>query len=238
MNSVDKIQIHQIPETAAWLLSRNRYVEAEKSLRWVRGWASSEAVAQEFNDMKRHSDRSKSCATCLKQDLKCNHPLPSLIEKCAELKRKATFQPLFIVLSMFVLATFASLSSMQPFYMQIFKAYNSPIAPDKVLAIMSVLKIAGTIFLLLLVRFTGKRRILLFCVAIIVVCIATLAWYGVTYLPTGYTSFNQINHDQFELENKTLTYIPICCLLLISFLGPCSVEKIPWMLLSEIFPFK
>lgn len=103
----------QIPETPQWLLSKNRTTEAEKSLRWLRGWVSSEAVAQEFHDLQRHSERSKSCNTCIKKDLKCTHPLPTMREKFAELKRKRTLKPFGIVISLFFLAQFSGILSMR-----------------------------------------------------------------------------------------------------------------------------
>lgn len=129
----------QIPETPQWLLSKNRNEDAEKSLQWLRGWVSRETVAQEFHDLKRHSEVSKSCNMCIKQNQKCIHPLPTMVEKFAELKRKRTIKPFVIVISLFFLAQFSGMMSMRPFIVQIFKAYNSPIPPDNAAAIMSLL---------------------------------------------------------------------------------------------------
>lgn len=113
--------ISQIPETPQWLLSKNQTAEAEKSLRWLRGWVSSETVAQEFHELQQHSEHSKSCYLCIKQDMKCTHPLPTLGEKFGELKRKQSIKPLIITISLFVIAQFSGIYSMRPFMIQIFK---------------------------------------------------------------------------------------------------------------------
>lgn len=228
----------QIPETPQWLLSKNRVSDAEKSLRWLRGWVSSEAVAQEFHDLQRHSERSKSCNTCIKKDLKCTHPLPTMAEKFSELKRKRTLKPFGIVISLFFLAQFSGILSMRPFMLQIFKAYESPIPADKAAAIMSLLDNMANVTFMLLVRFTGKRKLYLFCLSGVLVCAATITWYGFTYLPANYISFDQVHHEPFHLENKNLGYIPMICLLMWSYFAFCGFNGMPWMFLSELFPFK
>lgn len=221
-----------MPETPQWLLSKNRTTEAEKSLYWLRGWVSSEIVRQEFNDMKRHSERSKSCYECIKQNLECTHPLPTLNEKFAELKRKSTLKPFFIVFAMFFLSQFTGILSMRPFFIQIFKAYDSPIQPDVLTTIMSMFDNFTIIVFMLLIPLMGKRRIFLFYLTLVLACTAIISWYGFTYLPAGYISFDQGNHEQHHLENRTLAYIPIICILV------CTVRIGKVLILSFFFNLK
>lgn len=233
------ISICFIPETPQWLLSKNRSSDAEKSIRWLRGWASSEVVAQEFQDLQRHSERSKSCNTCVKQNLKCTHlSLPTMRDKFTELKRKQTLKPFVIVMSLFFLVHMTGVLPMRPFIVQIFKAYESPIAPDQAATIMSFLDNLANITFMCLVKFSGKRKLYLTMLSGVFLCTLTISIYGFVYLPTGYISFNQQNQTTFPLENKNLSYIPFVSLCLWSFFAYCGFNGMPWVFLSELFPFK
>lgn len=227
----------QIPETPQWLLSKNRTAEAEKSLKWLRGWVSSDIVSQEFNYLRLHSKSSKSCNVCLKECLNCTHPLPTLTEKFIELKRKRTLKPFSIIMSMFFIAQFSGMYSMRPFLIQIFKAYESPIPSDQTTIIMSFLEILATVTFSCLVHFTGKRIFYLAMAFGLFVSTAVLSLYGFILLPMGYISFDQ-TQQSFHIDNTILSYIPLTCLFLWSFLSYCGFLAMPWMLLSEIFPFK
>lgn len=194
-------------------------------------------MTQEIHYLQQHSERSKSCSTCVEQNVKCAHALPTLTEKFAELKRKRTLKPFFIIISMFFIAQFSGMYSMRPFLVQIFKAYESPIPPDQIMATMSVLEIFATLTFTCLVRFTGKRPFYLTMMFGIFIFSAVLSLYGFILLPMGYISFNS-THQTFHMENTILPYIPLVCLLLWSFFSYCGFLAMPWMLLSEIFPFK
>lgn len=41
----------QIPESSTWLIGRSRFKDAKKSLRWLRGWATAEAVEEEYQSL-------------------------------------------------------------------------------------------------------------------------------------------------------------------------------------------
>lgn len=142
-----------IPETPQWLLSKGRTADAEKSLQWLRGWVSREVVAQEFQELQRHSELSKACNRCIKANVKCTHPLPTMIEKLSELKRKCTLKPFAIVVTLFFLAQFSGILSMRPYMVQIFKAYGSPIAPDKAAVILSLLDNFANVAFMLMVKY-------------------------------------------------------------------------------------
>ncbi|XP_055326069.1 facilitated trehalose transporter Tret1-like [Sitodiplosis mosellana] len=224
-----------VPETPLWLLSKNRVNDAEKALCWLRGWAPKENVSEEFQALQRYSQRSKSCSSCIKKDLKCTHPLPTMLEKLRELKRKQTLKPLFIVVSLMVIAEFTGITGMNPFLGQIFKAYESPIAPDQAMAILGFVNNFANIVFLCLIRFTGKRKLYFPMLTMVFLCSATVSAYGFAFLPNGYNSFD---HSTASVGNKNLTYIPFVCLILWSFCSYCGVNSVPWQMLSEVYPFK
>lgn len=226
----------QVPETPLWLMSKNRTADAEKSLQWLRGWVSKAAVSDELRSLQRYSERYKYCAACIKQNQKCEHPPPTMMEKLSELKRQQTLRPLFIVLSLFVIASFSGPLAMSPFMVQVFKAYDSPIAPDRAVAILSVVDILATISFLCLIRFTGKRYLYLTMLTIVFLCSAILGAYGFAFLPGGYNSFDKI--ENFDLQNSQLSYIPFMCIIVMSFCSFCGVATMPWQMISEVFPYK
>ncbi|XP_055305860.1 facilitated trehalose transporter Tret1-like [Sitodiplosis mosellana] len=227
-----------IPETPQWLLSKNRVADAEKSLRWLRGWVSSEVIAQEFHDLKRHSESFKSCNECIKQDVKCPHPPPTMREKLAEMKRKRTIKPFAIVVILFALSHMTGVLTMRPYMVQVFKAYESPIAPDRAAMIMSLLDNVAQLAFMCLVHYTGKRKLYLSMVFGLVVCTLVITSYGFIFLPQGFNSFDYAHHSNFRVECKGVSYIPLIFLYLWSFFSFCGFNGMPWILLSEMFPFK
>lgn len=120
-----------------WLLSKDRKEDAEKSLQWLRGWTTKEGVAKEFAQLQRYSERSKSCNLCVKQDQVCLHQEKMTTKgKFAELTRKRTLKPFFIVIFLFFLAQFTGFSAMRPYMVQVLKAYRTPIEADQATVIL------------------------------------------------------------------------------------------------------
>ena len=210
----------QIPETPHWLLSKGFTDRAEQSLCWLRGWVPKEVVANEFNDLKRFSDRSKSCDACLANNLKCVHPAPSLMQRFSEFKRKRTLKSFVIVIALFVILQYSGIFAMTPYLVQIFKAYKSPFAPDQATSILSFLNVFATITFMTLVRFLGKRRLYLTVLSGVCLSSLVISCYGFFVLPKGITSFE---HEDYDLENDALAFIPTACLILWSFCSYCGI---------------
>lgn len=231
--------LHQVPESPLWLLSKNRISDAFSALCWLRGWAQKQKaqdVAEEFEALQNYSKRSKSCNECIKRDLNCTHPLPTTVEKLKEFKRKQVLKPLFIVMSMFIIAEFSGMTGMTPFIIQIFKAYDSPIAPDQASAIQSFVNTAANILVLFLIKFTGKRKLYLFVLLLAFLCTGIISIYGFSVLPGNYNSFHL--SQIVSPENKQLTLIPFICLIVWGFCAGCGVNSMPWQFVSEVFPSK
>lgn len=226
-----------IPETPHWLIGKGRIECAEKSLKWLRGWASKEQVADEFQGIQTFVKRSRSCNVCLEQNQPCPHPGPTLGAKLAEFKLKRTMKPFFIVISLFAILQYSGTFAMTPYMVTIFKAYGSPLPADITTAILGLSNIFATIAFISLEHFVGKRRIYLTVLSGICIASLVISVYGFVFLPGGYNSFDP-NLPMPVLPHPALTYIPTVCLIVWSFCSFCGIYMMPWQLLSEIFAFK
>lgn len=204
---------------------------------FVLGWAPKESVTEELQSLQRYSERYKSCEACIKKDQKCTHPLPTMVEKLKELKRKQTIKPFTIVMALFVIGIFSNTFAMSSYIVQILKAYNVPMEPDEAAAILSYMNNLGNISFLCLLRFTGKRYLYLTMLSILFLCSAVICGYGFMVLPVGYSSFPNITPN-FPLENQNLGYIPFVCIILANFSLFCGINSMAWQMLSEVFPYK
>lgn len=226
-----------MPETPVWLLQRNRTADAEQSLMWLRGWVAKPIVARELKDLQQYCELSRSCDACIAQSQKCPHPLPAMREKLRELIHRKTLKPLVMVIAIFAIGMFTGISAMTPFTVQIFKAYDSPLAPDRMAAVFSFVSNLGMLAILISIRFTGKRPLYLAMLGCIAFLTAILSAYGFILLPSGYNSFDQAKY--FSMENhKSFAYVPIICLILWNFCTNCLISSMGWQLLSEVFSNK
>ncbi|XP_055716568.1 facilitated trehalose transporter Tret1-like [Phlebotomus papatasi] len=226
------IAICFVPETPLWLLSRGREKQARKSLQWLRGWVKPEAVEQEFLELQRYTINSNRCNPCQKSDQTCTHPPPTLIEKMKELIRKRTLKPVFVVTMFFIFCQFSGMSGMRPYLVQIFQAYGIPVNPNWAAVITALLKFLANILCAVGVKIVGKRVISLVSIAGTAICSIALGFYANIVLPYGWSSFDK--HTEVPGDG----IFPMVMFFALSFITSVGMTPVPWMLLSEVFPFK
>ncbi|XP_035776350.1 facilitated trehalose transporter Tret1-like [Anopheles albimanus] len=230
------IAICFVPETPMWLLSKHRHEDAQKSLQWLRGWVSPKAVEQEFQEMKRYSANSAKCATCQKADATtCQHPPLTEWMKLKELTRKRNLRPFVLVMLFFVFGQLSGLTGMRPYLVQIFQAYGVPLDANWATVSTGLLGLMANIVCMVSIKFVGKRKLALMSMTVTALSCIGLSIYAFNSLPAGWTSFD-IHADTSHVSSKG--YIPMVLFFMLAFFTSVGVLPVPWILLSEVFPFR
>lgn len=233
---ITAIAICFVPETPYWLLSKHRKEDALKSLMWLRGWVPSpKYVEKEFNEIQRYSEESNRCVACQKLGIKCSHPAANAKELLRELYRKRTLKPFVLVIIMFCFAQFSGLASMRPYLVQIFQTYAVPIDASWATVVIGIMGFFANILSMIVIKPLGKRKIGLISMIGTCISIISLAFYTFFVLPSGTTSFDK---HEIHTTSNYLGYVPLTFIYLLAFFTSFGLLPIPWMLLSEVFPFK
>lgn len=159
-----------MPETPSWLLTQNRFTEAEKSLQWLRGWVSSQTIQKELIELQNYANESTACAACTTQSIKCLHDKPTFCNKMSEFKRKRTLKPFLLIMLMYFFFEASPMMVIQPYVILVLKAYGTPIDAHSVTVLLAVISIVSCSCLSLTVHALGKRRIYLTSIAIVTLC--------------------------------------------------------------------
>lgn len=215
----------------------NRVDDAEKSLRWLRGWVPKYDIAQELLLLQVQNKRLKSCDVCFENDKRCTHPRPTFRKHLECLKHQRMIKPFVIVVSLLLIATFSGSFAISTYIIQILKAYDSPIRPDIVATILSYIKLIANIFYFFMIRVVSNRSLYVSMLAVLLTSSIVICGYGYSILPSQYTSFVDDWH-MHSLEIKELAYIPLVCMFLAVFASNAGINSMPLQMMLETFPNK
>lgn len=240
-----------VPETPIWLLSKNRIDDAQRSLTILRGWVSTESISTEFKQLQQISEMSSACGDCMKSNVKCTHPAPTLLNKFKDMTRKRSLKPFLLVITAFAFMQFTAMFAMRPYIVPILSAFGILLDANLTTTIIGAIGVLANVVLTLFVRLLGKRRIYLWSnIGTFLTCFG-LCIYGWIFFPKGWLSTSSgigTTSNGTETSNDTLesirnavgayNYFALAMFLIMQFCVSIGVSSVPYMLLFEVFPFK
>lgn len=155
--------------------------------------------------------------------------------------RKRTLRPFALLLVCFLVMQFSGMAAMRAYLVQIFAAYGMPISPNWSTVVVGLMGLVANIVCMGVVRVIGKRKLFFFSLAGASVCCFGLSFYAYTALPAGWSSFDK--HEATATRAAATAggsdpFIAMVMFFGLAFFTGVGVAPLPWILLSEMFPFK
>lgn len=202
-----------VPESPHWLIGKGRMEEALKSLQWLRGWVGSVQVREEYNSI---------CESIQKPAGEAG----SRDEKYWRHYTKRSFWiPCFLVCWCFFVGNFGGMAPLQTFSVFIFSELKAPMDKYTATVALGAAELIGTLSCVILIHFTGKRKIALFSTISTAVCFFVTALYRMMI-------------DRGSIDSTNYSWIPTYVLIGIAYLSHLGIRLLPWILIGEVFSSK
>ena len=218
---VSFVALFFVPESPHWLIKKGKYEQAKSSLAWLRGWTTKDEIEGEFMELKGQLTDNKDKST-----------------KGLNLKlyRNRSFLHPFMLISLtFFIGHFSGMTPLQTNAVEIFQTLRAPIDKYYATMLLGVAELSGTILCVILVKFTGKRPLVLLSCIGCGLCLFTTATYA-RYYNVESNSAPRMSQGQQTDPNQSFAWIPITVLLFSALLSHIGIRLIPWMLIGELFP--
>ncbi|KAB0797814.1 hypothetical protein PPYR_08807 [Photinus pyralis] len=214
-----------VPESPHWLIMNNKEEEARKSLAWLRGWTKTENIEGEFVEICKYLDQHG-----------VNKKM-GIREKTGFFFKKNFLWPFGLVMFVYFLVYFTGGITLLTYSVNIFKTFEVPIDNYYATLLLGVTQLLGSLCLLSLVRKLGKRVILFFALSTMGLCSLSVACYAYA---SGIKSIilDDDDSESFFKDQTGYEWIPLAFLVLLCFMFYFGMYIMPWLLISEVFPYE
>ncbi|KAH8310930.1 hypothetical protein KR044_003484, partial [Drosophila immigrans] len=149
-----------VPESPIWLIREHRFLEAVKSLQWLRGWVPEHMIEAEFNQLYDELITQKAIAEAAEGRVSPGQR--RTLKMRLRMWRKRTFLVPFLLVSFtFFTGHFSGKTPLQTYAVQIFHTLKAPMNKYHATILLGVAEMISTILGVILIHFTGKRPLVL-----------------------------------------------------------------------------
>lgn len=129
-----------------------------------------QSIHKELTELEIYCNASMACDECARQSIKCEHPKPTICDRIKTLHHKRTLKPLFIVIVLYLLLSLCAVSVLQPYIVQVLKAFGSPINANVATVFVSGVGVLAAIFQISMIKKMGRRPLYFTSSAIVLLC--------------------------------------------------------------------
>lgn len=140
-----------VPESPYWLYKKKRVEDAQKSLKWLRGWTSFKAIESEFNSVVNSVEDLQA------QQKKHSIEQMTLSKKLKPFTKRTFILPFMLIFVGFIFGHFSGMTPLQTYSIQILGSYRVPINEYYATIFLGAAQVLGCLIGMIFVRSVGKR---------------------------------------------------------------------------------
>mgnify|MGYP005983589439 CR=1 FL=1 len=214
-----------VPETPVWLITKGRFLDARKSIAWLRGWTSLNEIELEFQELCKQLGKASDIG--IEDPGTARVPKLSKSEHLRLFVAKSFLWPYALVALAFFLSHFNGMQTLQTYAIKVFASLKSPIDKYYATVILGIVELLGSVACVTLVHFLGKR----------VINFISLIGSGLCFLVVGTYCYlvGVQNLDNTLQKDGTYNWVPTFFLISSAFLSYVGIRVLPWILTGEVY---
>uniref|UniRef100_A0A1B6IZ61 Major facilitator superfamily (MFS) profile domain-containing protein n=2 Tax=Homalodisca liturata TaxID=320908 RepID=A0A1B6IZ61_9HEMI len=146
-----------------------------------------------------------------------------LNERLRDLCRREMMMPMFLVCSFFFFTYGSGMLAIRPYMVPVFMNLGFVMDPYLATTVFTAIGLLGCVLCTVTVRWLGKRPLAIVSVLGCAVSCLSLGTYAL-YID--------------ELEGQKHSWMPMLMMVALAFFTGIGMDPLPWMYLSEVFPFR